>query len=172
MALAQSILASYVVPCSLSALKSRTKLSQVIIDLDKNKNNNIDFEEFLDMMTARMSDRDAREDINKAFCLFNDDRTGTISIRYLRRITRELGQTITDEELQEILTAPTPTQRRLCSYPWWFVQYRDKEDFRLRSRCRQTQLLASLFLFWPPESLTSQINCHILDYRELSLKYS
>ena len=56
----------------------------MITDLDKNKNNNIDFEEFLDMMTARMSDRDTREDINKVFRLFDDDGTGTIAIRNLR----------------------------------------------------------------------------------------
>ena len=72
---------------------------QMITDLDKNKNNNIDFEEFLDMMTARMSDRDTREDINKVFRLFDDDGTGTITIRNLRRVARELGETMTDEEL-------------------------------------------------------------------------
>merc|ERR1712170_151133 len=33
---------------------------QMINDLDKNKSGNIDFDEFLDMMTARMSDRDTR----------------------------------------------------------------------------------------------------------------
>ena len=72
---------------------------QMITDLDKNKNNSIDFEEFLDMMTARMSDRDTREDINKVFRLFDDDGTGTITIRNLRRVARELGETMTDEEL-------------------------------------------------------------------------
>jgi len=38
---------------------------QMISDLDKNASGAIDFEEFLDMMTARMSDKDTREDINK-----------------------------------------------------------------------------------------------------------
>ena len=77
---------------------------QMITDLDKNKSGNIDFEEFLDMMTARMSDKDTREDINKVFRLFDDDTSGSITVRNLRRVARELGETMTDEELQEMVT--------------------------------------------------------------------
>lgn len=76
---------------------------QMISDLDKNKSGTIEFDEFLDMMTARMSDKDTREDINKVFRLFDDDNTGTISIRNLRRVARELGETMTDDELQEMV---------------------------------------------------------------------
>jgi Ca2+-binding EF-hand superfamily protein len=36
----------------------------------------IDFEEFLQMMTAKMGERDSREEIMKAFRLFDDDETG------------------------------------------------------------------------------------------------
>ena len=75
----------------------------MISDLDKNKSGTIDFEEFLDMMTARMSDKDTREDISKVFRLFDDDNTGTITLRNLRRVARELGETMTDEELQEMV---------------------------------------------------------------------
>ena len=72
---------------------------QMISDLDKNKSGSIDFEEFLDMMTARMSDKDTREDIAKVFRLFDDDTSGSITLRNLRRVAKELGETMTDEEL-------------------------------------------------------------------------
>ena len=72
---------------------------QMITDLDKNKSGNIDFEEFLDMMTARMSDKDTREDVTKVFRLFDDDNTGKVSLKNLKRVARELGETMTDEEL-------------------------------------------------------------------------
>ena len=91
-----------VIDNQLKRAKNQT-IYQMITDLDKNKSGNIDFEEFLDMMTARMSDKDTREDINKVFRLFDDDTSGSITIRNLRRVARELGETMTDEELQEMV---------------------------------------------------------------------
>ncbi len=72
---------------------------QMISDLDKNKSGSIYFEEFLYMMTARMSDKDTREDIAKVFRLFDDDTSGSVTLRNLRRVAKELGETMTDEEL-------------------------------------------------------------------------
>ena len=40
---------------------------QMIADIDKDGSGTIDFDEFLDMMTAKMSDKDTREDISKVF---------------------------------------------------------------------------------------------------------
>jgi len=76
---------------------------QMISDLDADGSGAIDFKEFLDMMTARMSDRDSREDIEKVFKLFDDEKTGRISIKNLRRVARELGETMDDSELQEMV---------------------------------------------------------------------
>ena len=60
----------------------------------------IDFNDFLTMMTLKMSEKDSKEEILKAFRLFDDDETGKISFKNLKRVAKELGENLTDEELQ------------------------------------------------------------------------
>lgn len=45
-------------------------------------------------MTPRVTEHDSRNELRKVFALFDDEKTGYISIKNLRRISRELGDTI------------------------------------------------------------------------------
>merc|ERR1712066_834725 len=63
----------------------------------------ISFETFQAVMATKMHTRDPREEAIKAFKLFDDDETGTISLKNLRRVAKELGENMTDEELQVVV---------------------------------------------------------------------
>ena len=76
---------------------------QMISDLDADGNGSIDFGEWLALMTKRVNDKDSRANVNKIFALFDDERTGFISIKNLRRVAQELGENISEEELQELI---------------------------------------------------------------------
>lgn len=88
---------------------------QMISDLDADGNGTIDFEEWLSLMTKRVSDKDTRANINKVFALYDDERTGFISVKNLRRIAQELSENISEEELQELITRADLDQDGLVS---------------------------------------------------------
>jgi centrin-1 len=81
-------------------------LQNMMADLDKDNSGKIDFDEFIDMMTAKMSDRDTREDLQKVFKLFlgDDDKADRISLKHLKRVARELNENMSDDELNEMIT--------------------------------------------------------------------
>ena len=88
---------------------------QMISDLDADGNGNIDFGEWLTLMTKRVNDKDSRANINKIFALYDDERTGFISVKNLRRIAQELSENISEEELQELITRADLDQDGLVS---------------------------------------------------------
>lgn len=88
---------------------------QMISDLDADGNGTIDFGEWLTLMTKRVNDKDSRANINKIFALYDDERTGFISAKNLRRVAQQLGENISDEEIDELIVRADVDQDGLVS---------------------------------------------------------
>ena len=74
---------------------------QMIADLEK-EGQDIDFDQFLDAITSKLGDKETRNGINKIFDLFAENQD-TITLNNLKRVAKELGETMSAEELQEML---------------------------------------------------------------------
>ena len=81
----------------------KEEVKKMIADVDTDGYGTIGFEDFMGLMTAKMAERDPREEILKAFRLFDDDETGKITFKNLKRVAKELGEQISDAELQEMI---------------------------------------------------------------------
>lgn len=69
---------------------------------DKEGQVSIDFNDFLEIMTTKMSERDQPEELEKAFILFSQSKS-FIEFEDLKRIAKELGETMSDDELKEMM---------------------------------------------------------------------
>ena len=72
-------------------------------EYDRDGSGQILYPDFLEIMTTKISERDPIEEISKAFKLFDEDNTGKISLRNLRRIAREMQENLSDDELQAMI---------------------------------------------------------------------
>lgn len=79
------------------------QINQMIADVDKDGSGAIDFDEFCHMMTAKIGERDTKEELMKAFRIIDQDNNGKISAQDIQRIAKELGENFTDREIQEMI---------------------------------------------------------------------
>jgi centrin-3 len=63
----------------------------------------IDFAHFQTVMTQKILARDPREEILRAFDLFDEGGKGKINLNDLRRVARELGEGLEEEELMAMI---------------------------------------------------------------------
>uniref|UniRef100_A0A7N0V286 EF-hand domain-containing protein n=1 Tax=Kalanchoe fedtschenkoi TaxID=63787 RepID=A0A7N0V286_KALFE len=79
------------------------QINQMIADVDKDGSGAIDFDEFVHMMTAKMGERDTKEELMKAFQIIDVDKNGKISVTDIQRIAKELGEPISEKEVRDMI---------------------------------------------------------------------
>merc|ERR1711966_27552 len=72
------------------------EIAKMVKDIDVDGNATIEFEEFVEMMEGKMSDKDPVEEMKKAFKMFDDDSTGKITFKNMQRVSQELGEKMED----------------------------------------------------------------------------
>merc|ERR1712046_200114 len=81
----------------------KEEIAKMVREMDKDGDATVDFEEFCVMLAEKMNQKDGKEELLKGFKLFDDDNTGKISMKNFKRVAKELGENITDKELEEII---------------------------------------------------------------------
>lgn len=81
----------------------KEEIRNIILDVDREGTGQIEYSDFLDIMTVKMKERDPVEEMKKAFRLFLDEEGEKITLKHLKKVAKDLGETMTDEELQEMI---------------------------------------------------------------------
>ncbi len=74
-----------------------------INEVDADGSGTIDFPEFLKMMSIKMKEEDSEEEIRETFRIFDKDGNGFVSPDEMRYVLGNIGEKLTDEEIDEMI---------------------------------------------------------------------
>ncbi|KAG1874969.1 calmodulin, partial [Suillus subluteus] len=82
---------------------TEAELQDMINEVDADGNGTLDFTEFLTMMARKMRDTDREDEIKEAFKVFDEDGNGYINPAELRHVMMNLGEKLTEAEVNEMI---------------------------------------------------------------------
>ncbi|XP_064623000.1 calmodulin-A-like [Lineus longissimus] len=89
---------------SLGQNPTKEDLRKIISEVDVNGSTTIEFDEFCHMMNKqKLKCPHPGEDLKMAFKVFDKDGNGFISFEELKHVMTQLGEKLTDEEVQEMI---------------------------------------------------------------------
>ena len=81
----------------------KAEVKAMVSEYSRDGSERVDFDAFLAIMTAKYLARDPEAEARKAFALFDEEGSGAISLKALKRVARELGEDIPDAELEAMI---------------------------------------------------------------------
>ncbi|KAJ1686736.1 hypothetical protein LUZ63_018126 [Rhynchospora breviuscula] len=88
---------------ALSQNPTEAELQEMIKEVDADGSGTVDFNEFLTLMAHKLKDKESEDELREAFRVFDKDQNGFISGAELRHVMTNLGEKLTDEEVQEMV---------------------------------------------------------------------
>ncbi|GIL73151.1 hypothetical protein Vretimale_4744 [Volvox reticuliferus] len=88
----------------------------MMTEVDKDGSGYVDFEEFVGLMTRQPSPVDPEEDLRKAFRMFDRDGNGQINATELKHIMTNIGETLTEEQVDDMIQEADIDQDGMINY--------------------------------------------------------
>ena len=95
---------------------TKKEILHMIDDADAAAKGQISLPVFMRMMTKKRDDMNPDEEIRRAFRLFCDEGSNGIRIADIKRVSLELGESLTDEEIKDILEEADRDNDGVISY--------------------------------------------------------
>ena len=81
-----------------------SELQDMINEVDADGNGTLEFDEFCQLMARQMLDSNQQEEeLKQRFAMFDKDSNGTIDREELRDVMQQLGEKLSEEEIEEMI---------------------------------------------------------------------
>lgn len=88
---------------SLGQRPTEVELRNMVHMVDQDGNGTIEFDEFLIMMSRKLKDSDGDAELREAFRVFDKNGDGFISPTELQHVMTNLGEKLTEEEVDDMI---------------------------------------------------------------------
>ena len=89
---------------SLGVRMDKKCLKEIMLKVDKDGSGTIDQKEFMSLMAEVMDKRNQKEEFRKAFRIYDDDDTGEVNAKNLKRCAQELKEEVTEKEIEAMIS--------------------------------------------------------------------
>ena len=101
---------------SMGQMPTDDEVNAMIEEVDLNKDGKIDLDEFITLMTKAPADTQTQEEVINAFRVFDKEGNGLISSEELKHIMMTIGDKMTEEEAQEMVTEADIDEDGMINY--------------------------------------------------------
>ena len=114
----------------------RNVVYQMISDYDSNEAGGISFKEFLKIMTdqLRPCDEDSEENFQRTFDYFDADSKGYITKDDIQKVCLEIPETMTEDELSEIMKKLDPEKGEKCNFKSFYKNMIDATSRKQKTK--------------------------------------
>ena len=82
---------------------TNAEIQEMMAEVDEDGSGTVDFPELIALFARKMKDNDTQSELISAFNAFDKDNTGEISVDQLGLVMSNLGDKLTNDEIQEML---------------------------------------------------------------------
>ena len=83
-------------------------------DTPENSKNRLDYDEFVDLLNEKLSDRDSQKAISRIYEIFlGDSPSDTLTFESLKKVSQDVGEEMSDDQIRELLERASQNGKEL-----------------------------------------------------------
>ena len=83
-------------------------------DTPENSKNRLDYDEFVDLLNEKLSDRDSQKAISRIYEIFlGDSPSDTLTYESLKKVSQDVGEEMSDDQTRELLERASQNGKEL-----------------------------------------------------------